>query len=332
MRSHALSLVLLANLLSGFLAGCAGESPASATPDNGTPDNGTQTDGVKGWTITPSGGVNAFLDCIEAQGRTLVSAHRGGPKPGFPENAVETFAERLKDGPFLIEFDVAASADGVLYLMHDDTLARTTTGAGAADGRAFSEISALYLKDGEGRRTDYRPPTFAEALGFVRTRTIAQIDFKKSARYEDAIEEIYRQDAADRVILIAYSPAQARKLHRLAPDMMISLSMEDETDLARAVPAAAPANRLLAFTGVRAPSPALNAVLEERDIEVIFGTLGGPSAIDRRIARENDEGAYARIAGTGVDIIATDRPLAARRALLAAGRAVEAGACGVSRN
>ena len=63
----------------------------------------------------------------------LVSAHRGGPVPGLPENAVETFEYALNHAPALIETDVRRTADGVLVLMHDETLDRTTTGTGRVD-------------------------------------------------------------------------------------------------------------------------------------------------------------------------------------------------------
>src|SRR5690606_25051382 len=49
----------------------------------------------------------------------LVSAHRGGPDIGFPENAIETFQRAASKMPAIIECDIALSKDSVLVLMHD---------------------------------------------------------------------------------------------------------------------------------------------------------------------------------------------------------------------
>ena len=329
MHSSLVSLAVLA-----LCAGCGDvdQSPPSATPATPqTPQAEAGQAETGAWRIAPKGDLNGLFNCLAKADATIVSAHRGGPAPGYPENAIETFDATLRASPALVEMDVATSADGVLYLMHDDTLDRTTTGSGLASEATWAEISRLRLLDENNRRTDYSPPSFAEALRFLKPRTIAQIDFKRSTRYEDAIDEIKRQNAEDRVILIAYSLAGARKLHRLAPEMMISLSIDNEDELTQAMAGGAPANRLMGFTGTQAPSPRINAALDALGVETIFGALGGRRSIDNQIAASGDESRYADIAETGVDILATDRPIEAHRALAKAGLAPEAGECGVTR-
>ncbi|MEQ8179355.1 MAG: glycerophosphodiester phosphodiesterase family protein [Amphiplicatus sp.] len=303
------------------LAACSNPPPKTEAP----------TGPASGWSLDPGGDLNAFFDCLETEGISLVSAHRGGPAPGFPENAVETFARTLSLAPALIEIDVAQSADGVLFLMHDDRLERTTTGGGEAAAQKWASIAALRLEDGRGAATRFHPPTFADALAFAKDRTVAQIDFKQSARYEDAIAEIRAAGAGTRVILIAYTLGSAKKLHRLAPEMMISLNLASMSDLNAAVAAGIPADRLLGFTGVEAPNAQTFRVLNGRDVEVIFGTLGGGDSIDRRLEASGDDGLYAELSEDGVDIIATDRPLEAQAALDAAGRGARDGVCGVRR-
>jgi len=284
-----------------------------------------------GWTLTPGGDLNGFFDCLEAEGVTLVSAHRGGPSPGYPENALETMAAMLARAPVIMEADVAASADGVHYLMHDATLERTTDGMGAVDALNWDEISALRLKDNDGALTRFSPTRFDDALAWAKTRTILQIDFKPSADFEAIAMEIRRQGAEHRVILIAYSIPAAQKLHRLLPDAMISLGLSSQSEINRAVAKGLPADRLLGFTGTEAPRPRLFSILNDRGVEVIFGTLGRESSIDTEIARSGEEARYASIAAQGVDIIATDRPAEAHAALVAANRAPRIGICGVNR-
>ncbi|MEL7488682.1 MAG: glycerophosphodiester phosphodiesterase family protein [Pseudomonadota bacterium] len=306
------------------LAACANEPSTPAERTAPTPSSST-------WRLPADGDLNALFDCLDENDATLVSAHRGGAFDGFPENAIESMIYTLERAPAMVEFDVATSSDGVLYLMHDDTLDRTTTGSGGADAQPWSAISALKLKDRNGDVTAFSPPTFEAALSYLKGRTIAQIDFKSSTRYEDVVEIVKKQGADDRVIYIAYSMAAARKLHRLHPEAMISLSVNSQSDLNRVVAAGVPANRMLGFTGLEAPRPRLFRTLEAQNVEVIFGTLGGSRSIDRDIARTGDEDRYAEIASQGVDIIATDRPLAAHNALANAGLAPKAGVCGIAK-
>ena len=306
-----------ATIIALALTACLGDTPSTTVSETGS----------GGWRIAPSGHLNEFFDCLATGPRTLVSAHRGGPAPGFPENAIETFAQTLSVAPALIEMDVATTADGVLFLMHDDTLDRTTTGSGVAADTNWRDIKTLRLVDANGQTTDFHPPRFADAIAFLKDRTITQIDFKRSTRFEDAIAEIRDQDAEGRVVLIAYSMAQAAKLHRLAPDMMISLSLDSQSDINSAVAAGVPTDRLLAFTGLDEARPRLNSILADRTVEVIFGTLGGRDSIDREIERSRTPERYADIARTGVDILATDRPIEAHRAL--AREDLDAKGCGI---
>ncbi len=308
------------------LAACGNPASKNAAESVQSPSQGAAS-----WAIAPEGGLNAFFECLEAEGAALISAHRGGAYPGYPENAIETMAAIMADIPAIMEIDVASSADGVLYLMHDDTLERTTTGTGEVDALAWAEIKKLRLEDNEGGETDFAPPRFADVLAWAKGRTLLQVDFKRSTRYEDVADEINRQNAEDSVILIAYSLPSAAKLRRLLPDAMISLSVNSQSELNRAVAAGVPADRLMGFTGVEAPRPRLFSTLNSRDVEVIFGTLGGRDSIDYEIARSGEEERYAEIAAAGVDIIATDRPKEAHAALAEADRAPQNGVCGVSR-
>lgn len=283
-----------------------------------------------GWTLDPAGDLNRFFDCLEAEGTTLVSAHRGGPAPGWPENALETMQRTLAAAPAMLEIDVAQSADGVLFLLHDDTLERTTTGRGRAAETPWAEISRLRLRDGRGKVTRFRPARFAEALALAKGRTVLKVDIKRSARYEDVIAEIRRAGAERRVVPIAATLAQAQRLHRLAPEMMISFAATTEDELDAALAAGLPDDRLMGFTGTRAPDRTIFDRLNGRRIEVIHGTLGGRDSLDRAIAASGEEHRYAEIAAMGVDIIATDRPLEAHAALAAAGRGAKDGVCGIA--
>lgn len=284
------------------------------------------------WQLVPETTLSAMLDCFEAAGQTLVSAHRGGPTPGLPENAIPTMDALLAAHPAIMEVDVAQSSDGVHFLLHDDRLDRTTTGTGAAASQAWAALSQLRLRDNWGWVTPYAIPTLAEALQWAKGRTVLQIDFKRSASYTEVIDAVRAAGMAQGVILIAYTTEQAARLHALAPEMLLSVSVEGPGDVAELTAAGIPEDRMVAFTGTRLPRPELYAELDRRDIEVIFGTLGRPpGSIDAVIDRLGMDERYAELGREGVDILATDRPREAAAALAEAGRLPKPGQCGVRR-
>ena len=59
----------------------------------------------------------------------LVAGHRG-VRVGAPENTMEAFLMAAKAGVDMIETDTHMTKDGVIILMHDHTIDRTTSGTG----------------------------------------------------------------------------------------------------------------------------------------------------------------------------------------------------------
>jgi len=69
-------------------------------------------------------------------------AHRGAGKIA-PENTLAAMRAGYAHGYRMVEFDVKLSGDGVPFLLHDDTLDRTTTAYGRADAYSWGELSKL---------------------------------------------------------------------------------------------------------------------------------------------------------------------------------------------
>jgi glycerophosphoryl diester phosphodiesterase len=257
----------------------------------------------------------AFFDCLRENGQTIVAAHRGGPSPGFAENSIETFEHTIGQTPAMLEIDIARARDGVLVLMHDDELDRTTTGGGLARDHTSAEIQALRLRDNDGRALYARVPTLRQALDWAAGKAILELDVKRGVSYEDVIAEVRAAGAMERVVFITYSDDAAARVHSLAPEMMLSVSVDEARHLVVLDRRGIDLTRTLAWTGTEAPDAALNVALNQRGIEAIFGTLGDPArSWDGRFEREGRE-QYAAFADTGLAVIATDRPVAAARDL-----------------
>ncbi|TKC90796.1 glycerophosphodiester phosphodiesterase [Trinickia terrae] len=71
-----------------------------------------------------------------------VVAHRGGGTLA-PENTLAALDTGARFGLKMIEFDAKLSADDIVFLLHDDTVDRTSNGRGAAAKLRYDEIAAL---------------------------------------------------------------------------------------------------------------------------------------------------------------------------------------------
>ncbi|MCM2252303.1 MAG: glycerophosphodiester phosphodiesterase [Ramlibacter sp.] len=77
-------------------------------------------------------------------------AHRGAGKLA-PENTLAAFRLGARHGYRMFECDAKLSADGVIFLMHDETLERTTSGSGVGGDKPWSELSRLYAGNWHSR-------------------------------------------------------------------------------------------------------------------------------------------------------------------------------------
>ena len=93
-----------------------------------------------------------------------VAAHRGNSKY-FPENTLCAFRSAIELGVDMVEFDLHMTKDGVLIVMHDHMVDRTTDGTGLIREKTLAEIKALDAGSWKGEAfTGERVPTFKEFL------------------------------------------------------------------------------------------------------------------------------------------------------------------------
>lgn len=272
------------------------------------------TVGVQSQHASPAAGslapanLPAFFDCLRETSQAVVVAHRGGPAPGFAENAIPTFEHTLGQALALFEIDIAETRDGVLVLMHDEEVDRTTNGSGRVRDLTLAELQTLRLRDEDGRTLDARAPTFREVLDWAASRTILELDVKRGVSYEDVIAEVRAAGAENRVIFITYSDDAAVRVHRLAPELMLSITIDNAGDLDTLAQRGIDLTRVLAWAGTEEPDRALNLALARRDVEVLFGAQS-------QFDRDARPGLYAGLADAGVQVIVSRRPIAAARDL-----------------
>ncbi len=216
----------------------------------------------------------------------LVSAHRGGPAKGFPENSTATFAHSIQLNPTIIETDIALSKDSVLVMMHDTTLDRTTTGTGAIENYTYVELQEFFLEDNLGNQTPYKIETLDAVLQWGRGKVIYNLDIKKGVPMQMIVDAVRKNKAEAYSVIITYNANQAAEVSRLAPELMISVSAKGKEDVERMEQMGVRADKMIAFVGVSEARPEVYEYLHSRNIACILGTMGN---IDRSAAANGDE-------------------------------------------
>ena len=279
------------------LASCAqpARAPEAAAPVAGLPEPLLP--------LAAEGNVGDLLACLRGRGVTIVSAHRGGPMPGFPENAIETMANRLAEAPVMLEIDVRQSADGTYVLFHDNELDADTDGTGPVSSMTLERLRALRYDEG-----GYRISTLEEVIDWAKGRAILQLDIKPGVAFEPLLEWLDARGAEDRALIITYNVRDAATVAR-ASKFLISASVNKETDLAALAAAGVPADRITAWTGLQAPRPDLWRFLGSNGVSANYATY---STLDEQ---DGSAEAYAALAGAGLHILSSDRPTFAYRAL-----------------
>ena len=128
----------------------------------------------------------------DPDGRLMSCIHRG-EADFYPENSIEGIISAIKLGGDMVEIDPRLTKDGVLILLHDETLTRTTNVAELAGKNGlpsshsfemwtYEQLQQLSLKEAAGgdnaKLTNYKIPTLDEAMKVCANRIFIRLDVK----------------------------------------------------------------------------------------------------------------------------------------------------------
>ena len=124
-------------------------------------------------------------------------AHRGAGKLA-PENTLAAFRLGAQYGYRAFECDVKLSADGMPFLLHDDTLERTSSGQGDAGSTDWARLSQLDAGGWHSRAHAGEPlPTLAGIAAFcLRNVHALNIEIKPSPGRERETGEVVAREVA----------------------------------------------------------------------------------------------------------------------------------------
>lgn len=318
MKSLLSSLVIAASLT---VSACQQEASEFNPPESSSADVASAAVVIDA-AVTSAidlGPLPTFFDCVRETGGLLIASHRGGPAPGYPENAIETLDYATNNGMLIHEIDVVESRDGMLFLLHDRTLGRTTTGEGAVADTDWETIRTLNLKDNDGRMTDFTPPKLSDVLLWAKSRgVIVELDKKPTTSFRNIISHVRAAEAENNVVLITYNDNQAVEVAGLAPDLMMTASVNSRDHQEQLEAAGVNFDHVVAWMGTRSPNPRAFQAVGSRGVETAFGTLGRPGdRLDDQYWADGNPSEFQDLVDGGLTMLATDAPYRVVEALSA---------------
>lgn len=243
----------------------------------------------------------------------LISGHRGGMVPGYPENSIATFENTLKHTPAFFEIDPRLTKDSVIVLMHDPTLERTTTGTGKVGDYTYEELKKFRLKDADGKVTDYQIPTLADVIEWARGKTILNLDHKDvPLAMSAALIKKHKADAF--VMLTVHSPSEARYYLDDNKNRTFSAFVKNKKDFDAYENAGIPFTQMIAYIGplVKPENKELYALLNKKGTMCM---ISAASSYDKLKTIEERKAAYRSVVEDGASILESDYPIEAAEAI-----------------
>ena len=168
--------------------------------------------------------------------KVLNIAHRGGRRIR-PEHTILAYDQALADGADILELDVHETIDGMLVVMHDGTVDRTTNCTGAIKEMTFADLRECdagynFTKD-EGATYPYRDtglvvPTMVEVFErYPGTAFVIEVKQGEPSIVDHFVEVIREHGVEDKMTGSAFSVDLLEELRVAAPEIPTNLGTNE---------------------------------------------------------------------------------------------------------
>jgi glycerophosphoryl diester phosphodiesterase len=159
---------------------------------------------------------------------TVIFAHRGACALA-PENTISSFQLAVTHQADAVELDAKLSKDGVVMVIHDPTLERTTNGTGKVNEHTLAELKALDA--GSKFNPKYageKIPTLEEVFEAVGKQVLVNVELTNYSSPKDDLiakvaEVVKRQNMQERVLFSSFLPRNLKMMKELLPDTPVAL-------------------------------------------------------------------------------------------------------------
>jgi glycerophosphoryl diester phosphodiesterase len=159
----------------------------------------------------------------------MVDAHRGA-SAHHPENTIAAFRAAVDAGADSVEFDVRLAADAEPVVIHDETVDRTTDGAGAVSDLPLAELRALDAGSWKHARfSGERLPTLEETLAVLESTPRINMELKTEdpAIVEVAVAAIERRRLHHRIMASSFHLQHLVRVKMRLPSVWTHLFLDE---------------------------------------------------------------------------------------------------------
>jgi glycerophosphoryl diester phosphodiesterase len=267
----------------------------------------------------------SYKDFIADPNRSCaIVAHRGAWH-GAPENSLASIEKAIAVGADIVEIDVRKSADGELFLMHDDTLLRMAGIDRDAETFTMSELQAIALREDDGGESraisDQRIPTLKQVFEAIRGRIFADLDLKDRGLFSEVAACAREMGVASSVDLktVVMNHAdidwvRAQNIEGVPFMAMAQFSADNVSERLALLSELKPFMCELRFDDLRTIADN-QQLFRDASMAIWFNTLDMAASgewTDPRALIEPDA-VWGRLMDAGISTIQTDEPAALRR-------------------
>jgi glycerophosphoryl diester phosphodiesterase len=211
--------------------------------------------------------------------RVLRIGHRGAAGHA-PENTLAAIQKGIALGVDFVEIDVRRTKDGVLVVLHDETVNRTTNGKGRIDRLCLRDIEKLNAGNGE------HIPTLEEVLKVAAGKTGLMLELKIRGAAQQTVEAVREAGFRDPVIYASFLHNELKYVRTVDPEasLMVLFGGLSRASVARAIKYGP------SYVGLRhdkATRPLVDA-FHRADLLVFVYTADAPSDIQHALSLDVD--------------------------------------------
>lgn len=218
-----------------------------------------------------------------------IIAHRGLPTK-YQENSIAGSVAAYEAGATMIENDVRLTKDGVVVVMHDSTIDRTTSGSGSVASMTYAEISQ-YVLDGEAGLPTQPIPTLEDYFKEFKgkdVKIIVEIKSEEAALITAIAALVEKYDILDQVNFITFKSSQIYQIKTKMPgascgylnSSMTVIDLEDAYSAGQILTSVQPHNATFNPTYKKGMGKAIMEQINHRGLSVWPYTLNTKDKFD----------------------------------------------------
>lgn len=239
-----------------------------------------------------------------------IAGHRSGYYFEYPESSLplmQFIEKQFGRDTIMTEVDLRMSKSGTIYMMHDETVDRTTTGKGKVGDLTDGELNGLFLKKETGAITDQRIPTLEDLLKFAKHKKIKLMLDIKTPIHAEVFALLKQYNMENRALTLTFNMELTEKVAALSDKVMLSALIVTNLDWQQFKKISLPAAKKVAYVNSNTPANVIDQ-LKKNHIKVMADVSEAQTNSGRPLDKE---GYRTKAKQQQLDILITDFPIEA---------------------